>query len=235
MDNANIYFSRIANLVKYENVEGPQEMVDRVASIKSYLDSLNIDKRRIAVGFDILMWYFDIFSSETSEWNNNFGTTYGGAPAEQAFLFSKPAKSLLSYPAWNTGLAKLMNEKSELTLINSHQLDLFEQFCKKESETWNYDTISRQDAEQGDGGPFDFIAINSYDIFHDPELVKSYFNMLSTGGVLVIGHINENNSLYEAEMEYTSGYAVHAALKSFENARVYHDYTVMGTTFAIKM
>lgn len=235
MDNGNIYFSRIANLVKYENVEGPQEMVDRVASIKSYLDSLNIDKRRIAVGFDILMWYFDIFSSETSEWNNNFGTTYGGAAPEQAFLFSKPAKSLLSYPAWNTGLAKLMNEKSELTLINSYQLDLFEQFCKKESEIWNYDTISRQDAEQGNGGSFDFIAINSYDILHDPEIVKSYFNMLNTGGVLVIGHINENNSLYEAEMEYTSSYAVHAALKEFENARVYHDYTVMGTTFAVKM
>ena len=235
MDNANIYFSRVAKLVKYDSVENSQDMIDRTAAIKSYLDGLNLDKRKIAVGFDIVMWYFDIFARETSEWNQNFGSTYGGAAVEQAFLFSKPAKSLLSYPAWNTGLARLMDQKSELTFVNSYQLDLFEQFCKKESETWTYDTISRQDAEEGNGGPFDFIAIHSYDVFHEPELVKSYFNMLNTGGILVIGHINNNDSLYEAEMESTPFYEMHKALHEFENSRVYHDYTTAGTTFAIKM
>lgn len=235
MDNSQAYFSNIEKLVKYHQVENAQDMIDRTASIKQYLDGLNIDRRKIAVGFDIVMWYFDMFSSETTKWNKNFSSTYGGAPYEQMFLAKNPTASLMTFPAWNTGLAKLLNDESSLTLVNGYQLDLFENFCKKESETWEYDVVSRQSVEAGTAGTFDYIAINTYDIIHDPSLVVSYFNMLNTKGVLIIGHANDGASLYEAGAEYSPYFEVNQNLKALENARVYHDYTVMGTTFAIKL
>lgn len=235
MDDSQIYFSRIKNIVKYHQVENSQDMVDRTASIKEYLDTLNIDRRKIAVGFDIVIWYFDMFFNESTKWNQNFSSTYGGAPYELAFLAKRPASSLMSFPAWNTGLAKLLNDESSVTFVNSYQLDLFENFCKNESETWNYETVLRQEVEAGTAGPFDYIAINAYDIIHDPSLVVSYFNMLATGGVLVIGHINNNALLYEVGAEYSPYYEVHQNLKNINNCRVYHDYTVQGTTVAIKL
>jgi len=61
VDNSQAYFSNIEKLVKYHQVENAQDMIDRTASIKQYLDGLNIDRRKIAVGFDIVMWYFETF------------------------------------------------------------------------------------------------------------------------------------------------------------------------------
>lgn len=235
MDNSQIYFSNIEKLVKYHQVESAQDMIDRSETIKQYLDGLNIDRRKVAVGFDIVMWYFDMFSSETTMWNKNFSSTYGGAPCEQAFLMAKPSTSLMTYPAWNTGLARLMNKKSDVTFVNGYQLDIFEQFCKNQSETWNYSTALRQSVEAGTAGTFDFIAMNTYDVIHDPSLIVNYFNMLNTGGTLVIGHANDGASLYEVGAEYSPYFEINQYLKEIENSRVYHDYTTMGTTFAIKM
>lgn len=236
MDNSKEFFSNIEEIVKFYQVENAQDMVDRTAAIKQYLDTLSIDKRRIAIGmFDILIWYFDMFSSETTMWNQNFSSTYGGSQYELSFLTKNPTTSLMSFPAWNTGLAKLMDEKSDLTIINGYQLDLFETFCKKESETWAYNTVSRQEVEAGIAGSYDYIAINSYDVIHDPSLVVSFFNMLNAGGVLVIGHANNSGHLYEDGAEYIPQYELHQNLKELNNSLVYHDYSVMGTTIAIKM
>jgi hypothetical protein len=235
VDNSQIYFSNIEKIVKFYQVENAQEMIDRTESIKQYLDGLNIDKRKVAVGFDVLIWYFDMFSSDTTMWNQNFSSTYGGASYEEAFLLAKPGSSLLTFPAWNTGLARLMDARSTMTLVNSYQLDIFEQFCKKETETWNYGVVSKAQVEQGAAGPFDFIAMNTYDIVHDPILAVQYFNMLTTGGVMVIGHANDGGALYEAGAEYSPYYEINDHLKGLENSIVYHDYTTMGTTVAIKL
>lgn len=236
MVNSKEFFSNIEEIVKFYQVENAQDMVDRTGDIKQYLDTLSIDKRKVAVGqFDVLVWYFDMFSSETTMWNQNFSSTYGGSQYELSFLTKNPTTSLMSFPAWNTGLAKLMDQKSDLTLINGYQLDLFESFCKKESETWNYDTVLRQQVEAGTAGLYDFIAINSYDVIHDPSLVVSFFSMLNAGGVLVIGHTNNSAHLYDDGAEFSPYYELHQKLKQLENSLVYHDYSVMGTTIAIKM
>ena len=235
MDNSQIYFSNIEKVVKYYQVENAQDMIDRTESIKQYLDGLNIDKRKIAVGFDVLIWYFDMFSSNTTMWNQNFSSTYGGGVYEEAFLLAKPTNSLMTFPAWNTGLARLINSKSNMTLVNSYQLDLFEQFCKKETETWTYSTVLKTEVESGTAGPFDFIAMNTYDIVHDPSLVVNYFNMLTPGGAMVIGHANDGGALYEAGAEYSPYFEINENLKNIENCIVHHDYTTMGTTIAIKL
>lgn len=235
LNTTQILFSNIKKIVKLYQVEEAQEMIDRVANIKQYLDGLSIDKRKIAAGFDYIIWYFDMFGSEQTNWNQNFSSTYGAAPYEQAFMLAKPASSLMTFPAWNTGLARLINSRSTMTLVNSYQLDIFEQFCKKETETWNYNTVLKTEVEEGTAGPFDFIAMSAYDVLHDPILVLSYFNMLKSGGTMVIAHANDNGNLYDAGGEYTPSYEINQHLVGLENSIVYHDYTTLGSTTVIKL
>jgi hypothetical protein len=235
VDNTQIYFSNIEKLVKYYQVENGQDMLDRTQAIKQYLDSLNIDKRKIAAGFDMLIWYFDMFGTPESHWNINYSSTYGGGVYEEAFLMSKPTKSLMTFPAWNTGLARIINEKSEVTFVNGYQLDIFEQFCKKETETWSYDTVLREELEKGTAGPFDFIAMNTFDIHHEPSLSATYFNMLSPGGVMVIGHVNDNGDLYSVAGQYNPNFEMITSLKNLENCILHHDHTALGTAIAIKL
>lgn len=235
MDNSQIYFSNIQKLVKYYQIEDGQEMIDRTQAIKQYLDGLSIDKRKIAAGFDMVIWYFDMFGTESSNWNRNFSSTYGAGVYEEAFLMAKPTTSLMTFPAWNTGLARLMHEKSQITFVNGYQLDLFEQFCMKETETWNYNVVSKKQVEQGEAGPFDFIAMNGYDIVHDPSLATAYFNLLAPNGAMLIGHANDNGTLYEAGSEYSPYFEIAQNLRDIEDCILHHDHTALGTIIAIKL
>lgn len=233
------FFSRVNDLLKplRTNAEVNQLEFDTHSKIKIYLDTLPIDKRKIAVGGDVFIWYFDLFSREDSAQRSTEGYRYGDGILETSFLIKNPAKSLMSNPVWSVGFAKTAASKSELTLINNYQLNLLENCISAEAEIedWNYQVISRQDAEASAAGPFDFIAITSYDIVHDPSLVLSYFNMLADNGVMLITWANDNGNLYETDAEYSPYFEISQHLKSLENVCVSHDYTNLGTTTVVKL
>lgn len=221
-------------MIKYHSPNTSQELIDRLSPIKEYLDTLGLDKRKIAVGFDNMIWFFDMFSRQSSNWVEAKSSVYGDGPQEKTFLLKKPATVLMASPAWNTNLTKLMNDNSTLTLLNGHQLDLFEEFIKNDSDGWNYSTVTRQQTESSSVGPYEMICINVFDIVHNPELVQAYYDMLAPGGVLTISYANDNGNLYELGAEYSPYYEINQILKNNEDAVIYHDYTTVGTTIAIK-
>ena len=233
------FFSRINDLVKpyRPNDEINQLEYDNFAKVKEYLDTLPLDKRKIAVGGDIFMWYFDTFSREDSVHKSTDGYRYGDNPQEITFMIKNPAKTLLSHSVWSMSFMKTVASRSELTLINNYQLNLLERCILTEAEIaeLDYDVISRQDAEASAAGPFDFISFGSYDIIHDPSLVLSYFNMLADNGVMLITWANDNGNLYETDAEYSPYFEINEHLKSLENVCVSHDYTLLGTTTVVKL
>lgn len=239
MNSEQIYFSRINQLLKpfTPNAIVNQEEIDVYSKIKEYLDSLSLDKRKIAVGGDIFIWIFDAFSKQTSTYKTTDGLRYGDFKQESLFLTKNPTNSLYSSPSWNVNFARIMATRSNVTFVNNFHLDMLENIAleQEELDSWNYDVISRQDAEAGNGGPFDFIAINTYDIIHDPSLVLSYFNMLADNGLLLISWANDNGNLYKVDSEYSPYFEINQHLKALENAVVYHDYTTLGSTYAIKL
>ena len=102
------FFSRINDLVKpyRPNDEINQLEYDNFAKIKEYLDTLPLDKRKIAVGGDIFMWYFDTFSREDSVHKSTDGYRYGDNPQEITFMIKNPAKTLLSHAVWSMSFMK---------------------------------------------------------------------------------------------------------------------------------
>ena len=233
------FFARVNDLLKpyRSNAEVNQLELDTHSKIKSYLDTLPIDKRKIAVGGDIFIWYFDILSRDDSAQKSTEGYRYGDRTLETTFLVKNPAKSLISTPVGSIGFAKTVASKSELTLINNYQLNLLENCISTEAEIedWNYQVISRQDAEASAAGPFDFISLPSYDVLHDPSLVLSYFNMLADNGVMIITWANDNGNLYETDAEYSPYFEISQHLKSLENVCVSHDITNVGITIVVKL
>jgi hypothetical protein len=231
------FFNYINQVTKYINTpeQAKQSVLDYSLRIKQYLDTLNLDKRKKAVGLDFIMWFYDMFGNSASKWHEGFASNHGDGPQELLLLTKQPVKTLISSPSWNVAFAKLVNEKSNLTFINSYQLDLFEQFCIDDPSIWDYATITRQEAEAGSGGPFDLICINTYDIIHDPSVVIGYFNMLETNGVMVIPYANDGGTLYDTGAEDSPYYEINKELKALSNSLVYHDYSSIGTTYVIKL
>jgi len=239
MSSEKIFFSRVNDLLKpyKSNASVNQREFDTYAKVREYLDTVSLDKRKIAVGGDVFIWYFDIFGREDSVHRSTDGFRYGDNPQENIFLVKKPTKSLLTAPAFSIAFAETVASRSDLTLVNNFQLDLLERviLSEEEIEEWNYQVISRQQAEASEAGPFDFISVNSYDIIHDPSLVLSYFNMLSENGVMLVTWANDNGNLYETDAQYSPYFEINQHLKRLENVSVSHDYTSLGTTIVVKL
>lgn len=233
------FFSRVNDLLKpYKtNAIANQIEIDAYTKIKEYLDTLPLDKRKIAVGGDIFIWYFDTFLREDVEYRSTGGFRYGDNPQESSFLIKKPTKTLLTSPVLSIAFAQTAASRSDLTLVNNHQLNLLERCILTEAEIaeWDYEVISRQQAEASEGGPFDFISVISYDIVHDPSLVLSYYNMLAANGVMLVTWTGDNGNLYETDAEYSPYFEIHQHLKGLENVSVSHDYTSLGTTIIVKL
>jgi hypothetical protein len=233
------FFTRVNELLKpyRSNAVVNQDEIDSLSKVKDYLDTLPLDKRKIAVGGDVFIWFADNFSRVDSIHRDTEGYRYGDGIQETAFLIKNPTKSLLTTPVWSLSFARTVAERSDLTLINDYQLNLLERvvLTEQEIEDWNYQVISRQQAEASEGGPFDFISLSSYNIVHDPSLVLSYFNMLNDNGVMLITWANDNGNLYETDAEYSPYFEINQHLKSLENVCVSHDYTSLGTTTVVKL
>ncbi len=238
MDNliqTNRYFSYINNLTKYSVGNSDQQILDRYSKVKTYLDTLSLDKRKNAVGFDIYIWLFEMFGTESSKWSQALSSNYGDGFQEQVFLLKNPSTALITNTAFNVNFSKLVNDRASLSVLNGIQLDLFEHLLKDEFTGWDYNVVTKQQAEAAEAGPFDFISLYSFDVVHNPEVVKSYYQMLNPGGVLLISFMNDNGNVYENGAEYSPYTEICEQLKSIDGSLLYHDYTTIGTSVAIKM
>ena len=227
------YFSNLVKLIKYLDIESVEESITKSAVINDYINSLNIDKRKIAVGMDFLIWYFEVFSKDTHFWNTNPAYFYAANTHEFGFLTAKPETSLMSLPAFNTGLARLMAKKSKLTLLNNFQLHLFEKVIDRKKE-FEFGSVLMQDIEARNAGVYDFICISAHDVLHRPEIVKDFFYHLNNNGTIMILYTG-SDSLYQNGSMYTDLYEIHKHLIELPNSQVYHNPTGAAVTYAVKV
>jgi hypothetical protein len=226
------YFSNLVKLIKYIDIESVEDSIEKSKAINEYLETLSLDKRKIAAGMDFLIWYFDVFSKDSHFWNTNPAYFYAANTHEFGFLTANPKTSLMTLPAFNTGLVRLMYKRSKLSLLNNYQLNLFEKFINK--EPWQYETVLMQDIESGSGQGYDFICMSIHDVIHDPTLVIKFFNSLNVNGTLMMLYTG-TDSLYKDESIYTDFYEVHECLKNINNSVVYHNPTGAAVTYAVKL
>jgi hypothetical protein len=208
-NNDKLYYDRLEKLVKYKALE-IQGTLDVSRKVNDYLTTLPIDKRREAIGRDLVTWFFEVFSAEDSVWNDSFVSEYTSSYVEMLFLAAKPTKTLMSNPAFNYTIAKLMNV------------------------SWDYQTKSMQDVESGTLGKFDFIFITEFDIFHDISLIENFCEALNPGATMVVSHTNDDLRVYASDSEYTPAYELHQIVKSISGLNVYHIPTAPGHTVIIK-
>jgi hypothetical protein len=226
------YFENLIKLIKYIDIESVEDSISKSKKINNYLKTLSLDKRKIAVGMDFLIWYFDVFSEDSHFWNVNPAYYYAANTHEFGFLTAKPETALMTLPAFNTGLVNLMHKRSKLTMLNNYQLDLFEQFIK--AGEWNYDTVTMQEIEANQGPTYDFICMSLHDVIHNPNIAVNFFNRLNKNGTLMMLYTGMD-SLYQDESIFTEIYQVHQVLKNIDNSAVYHNPTGAAVTYAVKL
>lgn len=226
------YFENLIKLIKYIDIESVEDSISKSKKINDYLKTLSLDKRKIAVGMDFLIWYFDVFSEDSHFWNVNPAYYYAANTHEFGFLTAKPETSLMTLPAFNTGLVNLMHKRSKLTMLNNYQLDLFERFIK--TGDWTYDVVTMQDIETNQGPTYDFICMSLHDVIHNPSIAINFFNRLNKNGTLMMLYTGMD-SLYQDESIFTDIYQVHQVLKDIDNSAVYHNPTGAAVTYAVKL
>lgn len=239
MNSEHLHFSRVNQLLKPVT---PNSVVNQIESdtslkIKEYLDTLSIDKRKIAVGGDFYIWYHDLMSRDNLVHKKTEGFRYGDGLQESLFLIKKPINTLLSSVSWNVNFARIAATRSNVTFTNNYHLDLIEHVVldQEELNSWNYNVISKQDIEAGEGGPFDFIVVPAWEMVHDPSLVLSYYNLLASNGLLLISWANDNGNLYKVDSQYSPYYEIIQHLKELEDVAIYHDFTTLGSAYIVKL
>lgn len=233
-NNDQLYYSKIEKIVKYKSLGEIQDTVDVSTKIYEYNNTLSLDQRREALGNDLATRFFDLFAKEDSAWNTSFVSEFYAGYAEMLYLAAKPAKTLMTNPAFNYEISKLMNSSTDLTLVNNYQLDYLENLLQDNAVNWSYNTVTMQDIENETAGTYDFIFLTMFEIYHDVSMVKNFCNALNSKGTMLISYTNDDARLYSAENEYSQAYEMHQELKSISGVNVYHSPAITGHTVVIK-
>lgn len=198
--------------------------------------SFNMDRRTVAIGGNEELWLNDLLSGATTTWFSMLRSMNDSL--ELMVATKKPTKILSLTPGIGAGMYEWINENptAKLTLINSPQLDVYEQHMMATSEVFtvaNYDVIDFDDLETAACGQFDFIVVAAYDIVSDPEVQKWAVDALESGGLLYVALANNGGKLYRDDYHSHPYADLHQFLISCDGL-TYHVPAHYGYTVFIK-
>lgn len=130
------------------------------------------------------------------------------------------------------------NWNSEITLVNSKKLNIYEKFCAGKHEQTpdiDYKMITMQELhDKTDERMFDFIFGWSNELENPIAGADVYIDKLSSGGVLAIQNASDSMFLYTNDTSTSPVYEMHRALKNRRDCRVYHIPLFYGITIVVK-
>jgi hypothetical protein len=130
------------------------------------------------------------------------------------------------------------NWGSNVTLLNSKKLNIYEKFCSGKHEQTpevDYAVMTMQELlDENTNKKFDFILGWSSDFDSPLVPVDTYVNSLASGGVLAIQNASDSVFLYSNDTPTSPVFEMHRRLKAMSGLRVYHIPIFYGITLVIK-
>lgn len=212
-----------------------ENYLDIADQIKSYMTTLTIDRRAIAISTDYHCHLWDFFSSRVTGFKES---VYVGLNHFSQLISNvlRPSTALVSFPDHNSTLVKSLNSIGcSLYFLNSQSLFNFENFVVNHEsfdQDISYGTISYQDllAEQNVLSDLDLIVSGSIDFTSEPTLLEKYISMLRSGGVLYIGETSDFGNVSK-DVRQNRMSQLHDAIKL--NNNIYNYYIPFGIGFDI--
>ena len=221
-------------------------IVDQASAIQFHTDyatttlaeraSFNVDRRTVAIGGSEEFWMTDLFKEPSLEWGAMIRSMNDSI--ELMLQVKNPTNLLYMSPGPVTSAYVWANAhpSANLTLMNSYQLDAYEQHqvtISSEYAASEYDVINYSDLEAGVEDKFDFIMSMPWDIVSDPEVQKWCVDALAPGGILMVALTNNGTKLYKDDFHTHPYHAMHEFFHSC-NGYTYHNTGHYGYTVFVK-
>lgn len=174
-------------------------ITDAAMGISNFWNSVNVDKRVVAVGADFYIHSWDLYAGMMDGWKDR---TYvcGGLYAQMLCDLKLPQTALISSPDRHFDLVALLASRNvNLYFMNNDSLYNFENFIRDLQSypfEFTYNVVNYQDIILGVANQFDFVQVQASDLVIDIELVNSYLSHVSPGGVVYMPYANEEGRLY---------------------------------------
>lgn len=211
-------------------------MQDASRAISSYYDSINMDRRVIAVGSEVKIHVWDIIAGNIDGWREHIFVASGMYGQMIADLTS-PQHALIIEPDSQYDLVALLASRGcQLTFMNNESLFLFENFIRDLPSypfSFSYNTIDRAELAVGDLS-FDFINAPLVDLILEESLLNDSLSSLQSGGVIYTPYANQSGRMYSEDYHIEPATRVYEDILSRNDITSYHLPGGIGYQISIK-
>ena len=218
------------------NIDFAQLMSDSGNAVSSWLASISLDKRNVAVAGLNTYWIYELIKGMEPEWAAIIEAEY---IAQEQVLMTKKPNSLLFVDAeillWSMYKAKFPD--ADLCFVNNHSLFFLEHIAGELelpgpgiNELNEYSVVEPSEISEN---TFDMAICWGWSLVGNDKLVKDLVDSLNPGGVLLIGMSNHNTKLYREDFHIHPYSSMHEILKN-SDGNTYHLANGYGQTVFIK-
>lgn len=211
-------------------------MSDASKAISNYYDSINLDRRVMAVGSEVRIHVWDIMSGNLDGWKEHIFVS-SGVYAQMIFDMTPPTKALIFEPDRQYDMvAYLASIGCELTFVNNECLFLFENFVRDLPSypfSFSYNTIDRNDIPDA-SMEFNFVNVPINELVIDELMMDDIISSMSTGGVLYVPHANQSGRMYSEDYYIEPVTRVYEDILLRNDITSYHIPSAIGFQISIK-
>jgi hypothetical protein len=202
----------------------------------------NVDLSHTALGLHTVAMQWQVSKNMSEElWS---GAILSQLSVEHFLMLTKKPTSILFVGGLSSSLSRFLLapeqvfegfKDASINFVNDAGLFMFEKNLKNvhAQTSFGYSVYDRSELISEVDKKFEMIAVQSWDIAFDFELLGSLVDTLSPGGVLVISSTNDASAIYSSSYRWHPYYDVHEALKNFSGTS-YHLPQFYGTTVFVK-
>lgn len=235
--------AKIASLIsKFPDTDNGVDMIDLVTdmahSINTYLPTLNLDRRLVAIGSeDDRQTAYDVLSQPGSEFYEIMCYAYYRA-VSMMLLTGKAKKVLFNNPTVMSHVVSCYGNfigVESIGFVNNVDLVFYEQCIRNnvEGAINEYDVYDRDDLGSHIDEKFDFIITHGLDVVCDFELLGKFTDSLNSGGKLFISTVGKGRNYFNDAYFASQFYHLHKFLHE-KNGSTFHTIDVGGVTTFIK-
>jgi len=193
-------------------------------AVGEYNNSINLDRRVVAVGVVNKIHLWDIVGSNQEGWKDHIFLSVGFY-CQMVMDMIKPTNALIVEPDTHFELlALLANSGCNLTFVNNESLFIFENFVRDLPSypfSFPYRTVDMQDLSSLTG-EFDFVSAPVYDFVVDNNFMEDIVSSVASGGVILGEYGNESGRLYTEDYYMEPVVDVYEQLLDRDDVTSYH-------------
>lgn len=232
----NAFTTRLSRFAGHDDDIYNEIREDVCRLVTDFLQSINVDRRALAIGSEYSLTQWEIYSGNQVGWTD---MTYLFSTGLTTMMIDakKPQRAFVSTP--DDGfefVALLASMGASVSFLNNEWLLFFERFVLPHAEfpDVSYATYDFNELMNLTEPCFDFVSLSATHAVSNNEILDKLIDLMEPGAVMTLSMTNEIMKLYTPEYMIQPVYDVYEILENRDDITYYHMPHGPGYQYVIK-